>query len=117
MSIFANNVNKEAPSNISWDKVAYDEWVDIRTRGYTDDEYTAYGARGRFWYSIVQSIATTKNELKRSYQNRKRVDEYMKKELDCVIQRIYSKYGVWLKYRVQMGPNKRIKSIYFVKFC
>lgn len=114
MSIFANNVNNEAPSNISWDKVAYDEWIDIRTRGYVDGEEEAHG---RFWFSVVQSIATTKNELKRSYQNRKRIDDRMKKELDCVIQRIYSKYGVWLKYRVQMGPNKRIKSIYFVKFC
>ena len=122
MSIFTNNVTPEAPSsaNRNWNNVGYQIWLDILNNDI----------RGRveYWFSYAsdEEIASnsaniaqwqTKSQLKNRYKNVTKLSDKFKKELDTVIDKAYEKYGVWLKYKVQFGPNKRIKSIYFIRFC
>lgn len=122
MGIFENNIKPSAPAQKNWNSVGYELWMDV----LNERDYRRHGP-DNLWFSDPADAAAyrasyqkpwqTKNQIKRSYENRTRIGKIDAEILNEVIQSAYSKYGVWLKYRIQFGKNGRIKSIYFVRFC
>lgn len=121
MSIFANNVIP-TPTNKNWNNVGYELWMDV----LNEKDYRRHGP-DNLWFSNPEDAAAyrafykkpwqSKNQLKNSFKNRTRLGKIDIEVLDEVVQQGYSKYGVWLKYKVQFDKNGRIKSIVFTKFC
>ena len=116
MSIFANNINPIISTNLSWNNIGYIEWIQYLKESYIKR------FEGMVWFPELPYFDFSppdysKNIIKRSYSNKKHLDKRTEEVLSEIIKRVYEKYGVWLKYKVQIGKNKRIKSIYFYHFC
>jgi len=109
MSIFTNNITPTVPSNLSWNKIGYIEW----------EKYIQERVR-KYWSTAGLTPDTpsySKNFFKRKFSNKKKLSKIDESELNEVLERIYKNYGVWVKYKAQLGDNKRIKSIVFYRFC
>ena len=116
MSIFTNNITPSLPSNISWNSIGYIEWEKFLQETY-QERFKNTAVAWNIDPVYVRWPQYSKNTLKHQYSNKKYLNENDKMILSHVIERIYKKYGVWLKYKVNIGKNKRIKSIYFYRFC
>lgn len=115
MSIFANNITPTLPPDVSWNKIGYIEW-----KQYVEEKYQERFTNAERYAEdpiYVRWPAYSKNTLKHHYSNKKCLNEKDKMILSRVIERIYEKYGVWVKYKALMGKNKRIKTIVFYRFC
>ena len=113
MSIFANNITPTLPSDLSWNKIGYIEW-----EKYLQEQFIDHTRNWGDISGLTPNLPSySKNVLKRKFSNKTKLDKKNESDLNEVLERIYKKYGVWVKYKVLMGDNKRIKSIYFYKFC
>ena len=118
MSIFTNNIAPTLPSNISWNKIGYIEWEKYLQEKFTERAHNLWTATVGLTDPLLPSTPSySKKTLKRRFSNKKKLSKTDESELNEVLERIYKNYGVWVKYKVLMGDNKRIKSIHFYKFC
>ena len=117
MSIFCNNITPSAPKDKSWNNIGYDAWIEALNESFDFDPSTSW-----YWGSapipnILTKSYNSKSELKKELKHLKKITDRQVRTLDEAVNNVYSKYGVWLKWKVQMSKNKRIKSIYFTKVC
>jgi len=119
MSIFANNITPTVPSDLSWNKIGYIEWEKYLQEKFHERVRGFWSASGLTPDpSLLPSTPPySKNFFKRKFSNKKKLSKTDESELNEVLERIYKTYGVWVKYKVQVGNNKRIKSIVFYRFC
>jgi len=117
MGIFTNNITPSIPKDTNWNNVCYDILAReyLKRRGFQ----TAWDRTSGHFIDVDSSDTPpySKKDIKKMFHNMKHLPKSWKESLDNTVQRIYSKYGVWVKWKIQMGSNGRIKSIYFVKFC
>ena len=124
MSIFTNNVIPSLPTGKTWNNVGYEIWIDLLNEDYDRrnnpnnmwfssqdalDEYVLIWKNHRLWQ--------TKNQIKTKLKTMRNLTRHMQECLDRVQETSYSKYGVWLKYKIQRDSRGWIKSVYFKKFC
>jgi len=120
MGIFTNNITPTVPKDISWNNVCYDIFARELYKRLHAETWWDYVSGQRVNIDDIESghvSLLSQNELKRKFQNMRRLPKVYQEALQNTIDRVYSKYGVWAKWKIQMGKNGRIKSIYFVKFC
>ena len=119
MSIFANNITPTFSSDISWNKIGYIEWEKYLQEKFNEHARKLWFTAASMSDTFVGKIAPSfpKNILKRRFSNKKKLSKMDESELNEVLERIYENYGVWVKYKVVIGNNKRIKSLYFYRFC
>ena len=121
MSIFANNITPIVSTDINWNKVGYAAWV----KTINDNWVSTFS--NRFWWSVgsvdnryqPEPVFHNSNELKNYIRKGKfkKIKPEFLKAIDDAITSVYSDYGVWIKYKIQMNRDNRIKSIYFYRFC
>lgn len=123
MSIFTNNITPIQPTNRSWNKIGYEEWIAILNQKRIDrwrpenmwfSNYEDAIAYRREWRPVGP---WNKNYIKRNLHQMKHLNRELQESIDKVQDTVYQKYGVWVKYKIQYGDNKRIKSIVFYRFC
>jgi len=119
MSIFTDNITPTLPSDVSWNKIGYIEWEKYLQEKFHNRIRNYWSAAGLTPSPLSLPIASSysKNSLKRRFSNKKKLNKRDESELNEVLERIYKNYGVWVKYKVMIGDNKRIKSIVFYRFC
>ena len=117
MSIFANNITPSAPKDISWNNVCYDIFTRELYKKLHGNTWLDYVSGHRVDVDNFEKLPWNKSDIKRKLLNMRRLPKAYVDALQTTIDKIYSKYGVWTKWKVQMSKNGRIKSIYFVKFC
>ena len=117
MGLFTNNINPESPKDISWNNACYDIFARELYKRLYSETWWDYVSGQRVSVDDLEKLPWDKNDIKRKLQNMKKLPKAYQEALQNTIDKIYHKYGIWAKWKMQMGPNKRIKSIYFVKFC
>jgi len=121
MGLFTNNIAPIVSADINWNKIGYAAWVKV-----INDNHSS-GFNNRFWWSIgsdvngyqPEPVFHNSNELKNYIRKGKfkKIKPEFLKAIDDAITSVYSDYGVWIKYKIQMNRDNRIKSIYFYRFC
>lgn len=119
MGIFSDNIVPSVPSNRSWNNIGYEEWMDILNNNHRKkwDPSNMWFSDPSEYYYVPADLYKSKNQLKEYLKNRKKLTPNIEKSLNDTVQQIYSKYGVWVKWKIQKKENGFIKSVYFVKFC
>ena len=124
MGLFTNNINPEPPKDRSWNNVVYEILLEVLNRNYIERWNP-----DNMWFSTKEDADRYREEWKnkppypsKSYferymANRRHVPKDIVKAIDEATKEVFSKYGVWVKCKIQVGQNGRIRSIYFVKDC
>lgn len=120
MSIFTDNIAPALPSNLSWNKIGYIEWEKYLQEKFHEHIRNLWSTAALIPDPSLfpkDSPSYSKKFFKRKFSNKKKLSKIDESELNEVLERIYKNYGVWVKYKVQLDNNKRIKSIVFYRFC
>ena len=118
MGIFTNNVTPTVRVDKSWNNIGYEAWIQALNESYSK----GFRGSGIYWSAVDPDWRPnpwykSKSQLKTELKQSKKLTVRHVQTLDKAVDLVYSKYGVWLKWKVQVDKNKHIKSIYFVRFC
>jgi hypothetical protein len=124
MGLFANNINPEPPKDRSWNNVTYEILLEVLNRDYMKRHnpsnmwFTSQEDAESYSAMIQNNIPyPSKNYFEKRMSNFRRVPKDIVEAINTTTKEVFEKYGVWVKCRIQVGQNGRIKSIYFTKIC